>query len=418
MAFEVVVGIDVDSEGGYICVLSLDRKCLLERKYTNSELYQLITSDLVRIAPPNVSLVVMESTGGYSFFPHQVFSKMGYTVILENARFIKEYAKSFSFRGKKTDRYDAKLIALYGIERVLNKDYRPYEYSPLKVITRDWAKMRKQKQIVESVVFSRMVVIFPSITSLFGGNPLRTKVGRAIISNYSGWHHIVQEGLERLERVLCSVKGIGRYGSKEFVFEVYRFAEKMAQSGYVPDEYLVFSLRMKLEELEFFERAIEEQERYLIKIGADIQEVRLLRTIPGMGDLSSVVFYAEVGDIGRFKSRDSLVAYIGFDPKYEESGKSVRRREEISRAGISYLRAIVYMAVLSLTRKGKLFHEEYLRLREKKGHKPAMMTLIRKYLRIIYQVLKKREAFAVPKGIAKGNEDIDFDMVDFTVEEG
>lgn len=412
--FRYVMGIDVDSEGGYLCVMSTDKKCLFETKYTNPEFYSLISSEILRIAPPHESLVVMESTGGYAFFPYQVFTKAGYRAVFENARLIKDYARSFSFRGKKTDKYDARIIAQYGIERVLAKDFRPYEYSELK---ERLARMRKQKQVVESVAFSRMVMIFPSITMMFGSNPFKTKIGRVILTNYEGWHDVVAQGKERLREVILSVRSAGRYGGERFVEELYTFAEKMAKSGYLPDKAIVYNFRHRLAELEFFESSLARLEEYIARLGDSIEDVILLRTISGIGRVSSVILHAEIGDVRRFRGRDELWAYIGFDPKYEESGFSVRRRGEISRAGISYVRAILYQAVMSLIRNGQLFHEEYRKLRERKKHKLAMMVLLRKYTRIIYQILKKKEPFRIPEGLKREWKEVNFDSLEYTVEE-
>lgn len=44
------------------------------------------------------------------------------------------------------------------------------------------------------------------------------------------------------------------------------------------------------------------------------QNVSLLTTIPGIGELTAITLVAEIGDFSRFKNSKSLVAYLGIDP--------------------------------------------------------------------------------------------------------
>ena len=61
-------------------------------------------------------------------------------------------------------------------------------------------------------------------------------------------------------------------------------------------------------------RALSRQERYKKKIG-------LLRTIPGVGGITALLFTTEIGDINRFKKFDSLCDYVGLVPKVNGSGE-------------------------------------------------------------------------------------------------
>jgi len=387
-----VFGVDVDSKACQICVKDLSKRTLLNQKIHNLELTAFVENRLIKAFPPQETLVVMESTGkSYYLFPKHVFERFGYEVRVENPRFISRFAESLSVRGKKTDKYDAEVIALYGIERCLNSYKVSYLPNDLKSTVRHWAKLRKVKQEVEGHAFSQALVVFPLIDEVFGGSPLKSKIGRAVLKRFSGWHELASFSYDGLVLFLGEQVKRGR-GKKEFAQRLLKYAELISRSGYIPSEKSVELLKFALEELEKFEAFLSWMEKYLISIGDNIEEVVLLRTIPGIGPLSSVVLYAEIGDIERFRDRDDLWAYFGMDPRNEESGQSVRRSSRISRAGISYVRGILYMIAFRLTRKGAPYFETYWELRRKgKSHKEALIVIAHKIVRIIYSVLKKKE---------------------------
>lgn len=412
-----VFGVDVDSKACQICIKDLSKRTLLNQKIHNLELTAFVENRLIKAFPPRETLVVMESTGkSYYLFPKHVFERFGYEVRVENPRFISRFAESLSVRGKKTDKYDAEVLALYGIERCLNSYKVSYLPNDLKSTVRHWAKLRKVKQEVEGHAFSQALVVFPLIDEVFGGSPLRSKIGRAVLKRFSGWHEIASLSYDELVLFLGEQVKRGR-GKKEFAQRLLKYAELINRSGYIPSEKSVELLKFALEELEKFEAFLSWIEEYLISIGDNIEEVVLLRTIPGIGPLSSVVLHAEIGDIERFRDRDDLWAYFGMDPRNQESGETIRKSSRISRAGISYVRGILYMIAFGLTRKGGPYYETYWELRRKgKSHKEALIVIAHKIVRIIYSVLKKKEPcrkFASHKY----KEVVDFERIEYEVEE-
>jgi len=61
-------------------------------------------------------------------------------------------------------------------------------------------------------------------------------------------------------------------------------------------------------------RALSRQERYRAKI-------TLIRSIPGVGEITALLFITEIGDITRFKEFDSLCDYVGLVPNVQGSGE-------------------------------------------------------------------------------------------------
>jgi transposase len=87
------------------------------------------------------------------------------------------------------------------------------------------------------------------------------------------------------------------------------------------------------EQIESLRKEVEAQAR-------EIDEVELLQTIPGVGPLTALQIYAEIGEVERFDRAAELVSYAGLDPSVHESADS-RTEGSISKQGNKYLRTAV-----------------------------------------------------------------------------
>lgn len=117
-------------------------------------------------------------------------------------------------------------------------------------------------------------------------------------------------------------------------------------------------------------------------------EFSTIRAMPGIGDTLAPRIIAEIGDIRRFKNRNSLIAYAGIDAPPYQSGTFTATERHISKRGNSYLRKIGYEIMQSVI-KHKISGDpvyEYIcqkRLEGKPGKK-AMIAGLNKFLRIYY----------------------------------
>lgn len=120
----------------------------------------------------------------------------------------------------------------------------------------------------------------------------------------------------------------------------------------------------------------------------------LLRSIDGIGKVSSASFIGEAGDISRYRSVKQLVSRLGIAPCENQSGTSVHKKPVMSRVGSAVLRHALYMAALVATRKNKVISAFYNRLLARgKCKKLAVIASMRKLLHIIWGVLTHRVKF-------------------------
>jgi len=120
----------------------------------------------------------------------------------------------------------------------------------------------------------------------------------------------------------------------------------------------------------------------------------LLMSIPGVGPVTAVSIWAEVGDFSRFSSPEKLCAFAGIVPTERSSG-GVQRLGHITRAGSTILRYILVEAAMRVrnTEKSTVLYEFYKTVKEKRGAMRARVALARKILSISWYMVKKGEQY-------------------------
>ena len=117
----------------------------------------------------------------------------------------------------------------------------------------------------------------------------------------------------------------------------------------------------------------------------------LLRTIPGIGPVTSATLLAHVPELGQLDGK-AIAKLVGVAPLNDDSGTLHRRRRIWG--GSAAVRAVLYMAALVATRRNPRIRAFYERLR--KAGKPAKVALVacmRKLLVVCNSVLRTGSAW-------------------------
>lgn len=80
-------------------------------------------------------------------------------------------------------------------------------------------------------------------------------------------------------------------------------------------------------------------------LAKDIEECRIIQSIPGIGEKIAATIISEIGEIDRFNHPKKLVAFAGIDPSIFESGTFKGTLNRITKRGPSRLRHALYTAV-------------------------------------------------------------------------
>ena len=125
----------------------------------------------------------------------------------------------------------------------------------------------------------------------------------------------------------------------------------------------------------------------------------LLESVQGVGRQTATTVLAELPPVAHLRSAEAAAAYTGLAPAEFQSGKSVRKRTRLSKAGNARLRTALYLPTLTAIRFHPVLRAFYARLRDPKragGPKPKMQAVgacMRKLVMVCYGVLKNRQPF-------------------------
>jgi len=117
-------------------------------------------------------------------------------------------------------------------------------------------------------------------------------------------------------------------------------------------------------------------------------EIKLLTTIPGIGDFSALLIYADIDDVKRFQDAKHLCSYAGIVPSVYQSGDTVRRGR-ITKTGSRLLRWVLVQAAHKAVVTDPHLNRFYEHLKGKKGSQKAIVAVARKILTYIYVMLTK-----------------------------
>lgn len=149
-----------------------------------------------------------------------------------------------------------------------------------------------------------------------------------------------------------------------------------------------------------YDGEIQKQNRQLREKAKQDERVSWLMTIPGIGECSAMMVLAEIGDLGRFATKEALCSYAGLVPRVRESaGKAARGG--ITRQGSSALRWIMVEAAQVATRSSQAARRYYERLARRKHKHVARVALARKLLIAVYALLHDSVLFDEDKFAAR-----------------
>jgi transposase len=325
------IGLDVHQKYAEGCEIGPDKKKRRFRIANTRESWE----EFAKTLDPETR-VVMEATSN-AFWIHDILSGYPGQVVVANPLKTRAIAEA----RVKTDALDAQILA-----QLLAADFIP----------ESWVPSKEEYQL--RVLLNHRIRLAKIRTML------KNKIHAALIRN----------GIQSPWSDLFGVNG------RKYLEQV-----TLPQS-----EQIVVSSSLKL--LDFVQQEMNVLESDLFSRAQSNPNVPLLMGIPGISVLSALTILAEIGDVSRFPSPKKLSCYAGLVPSVHQSGKT-RYTGNITKEGRTTLRWIlVQCAQRAIQSKGKL-RSFYLGLKEKKGHKIAIVATARKLLHVVWAVLVRQEEY-------------------------
>lgn len=353
------------------------------------------------VQPP----VVLESTGHYHTPIIQFLEEHHYLYIVVNP-LISYRAKSSSLRKVKTDVIDAyHLCELYYKEELEPYKKRGIQLLNLRNLTRQHETLTGlyvQAKLQFQAVLDQ---VFPEYKGVFGD--LYSKVSLLTLLAFPTSEAVLNTGERTTADTIASLcTSRSEKWAKEKSQKLQAAATRNPFQKTLYQSHL-FSLEMYIKMLLQYQEHLSKLEDEIDALAEEIEEYKIIQSIPGIGEKIAATIISEIGEIDRFNHPKKLVAFAGIDPSVYSSGKFTATINRITKRGSSRLRHALYMAVRCGIRdkRKKKTDEEILprnkRLREfydkkrneGKPFRVAIIACINKLLHWIYALLNNRTTF-------------------------
>ncbi|MDR6496730.1 transposase [Paraburkholderia terricola] len=124
------------------------------------------------------------------------------------------------------------------------------------------------------------------------------------------------------------------------------------------------------------------------------QHVQLLKTIPGVGDLTARVLVAEIGvDMMRFPDSAHLISWAGLCPRNDESAGK-RRSTRVRKSGTWLKTALVTAAWAAVRTKNSYLFAQFTRIKARRGSKKAIIAVAASMLTAAWHMLRNGVEYA------------------------
>ena len=379
----VFVGIDVAKDKHDCFILNSEGEVLTDvfTIANNREGFELLLKRIRSCTRPADRIKVgLEATGHYSNNIVRFLLDNGLAPVVINPLHTNLYRKSLSLRQTKTDRIDARTIAMMLMSDVDLKSYTNilYHNEELKSLTRyRFDKVHEVAKLKQSV--SRLVnILFPELESLVSSLHLTSIY--AILSEFPGAKQIADSHLTHFRAVLKNASK-GRYG-REKADEIHAAAAKSIGSV-SPAKSL--ELKHTIQQIRLLDKEIAETEASIREIMDGMASPIL--SIPGIGYRMGAMILAEIGDFSKFESADKILAYAGLSPSIYQSGKfnATGAYAHMEKRGSRYLRYALINAAKYVCHWDPVFAAYLEKKRgEGKHYTVAISHATKKLVRVIF----------------------------------
>lgn len=380
------------------------------RDDTNVKSFKTFTADLNNLADwltvCGVKTVAMESTGVYWIPVFEILEKRGFDVNLVNSRAIKNVS------GKKTDILDCQWIQQLHSYGLLKSSFRPEEQmASLRSLIRHRAMLIKYRAIHiqhmqknAEIMNLKLSTVIRDITGKTG-----MKIIRAIVD---GQRDPVKLAQFRDPRCFSSEQEIakaleGNYKAEHIfglsqALKLYDFYSQQIEDCDNQIEKNYTAVRFYTQNKEELPPLPKKRvTNYKNKPGFDLRTHLYnicgvdLTEIDGIDALTAQTVLSEIGlDMDKWKTMKHFTSWLGLCPNNKSTGGKVfyRGSKKINNRAALALR----VAARSLDRSNSALGAFYRRMRAKHGSLKANLAAAHKMARIIYCMLKRKEAYNDP----------------------
>ena len=338
----------------------------------------------------NIS-VIMESTGIYHRPIERFFLENNFKVYTINALYSKMYKRNL--RKTKTDKLDCISLS----ELFFTTDFKQYIkpddlYLNMNALSRQYFAISDLCTNIKNRYKNLIYLCFPEYEVIFKGEMIYSNIALSFIEKYPHADIISNTRIDVLQNFFK--KNNFRYWKRKANI-IKGYALKSYPSVNMNDES-VSNLSQLARLINNYQKEIETIKYKLVFLAKKSKYFESINSIFGIGEFTTSILIAELGDINRFNNIKELTAFCGLDPSIKQSGRCIDIHGPISKSGNKYLRKILFVSCLNIVGLSPKCHvqndiEIYYRKKRNEGkhHYAATIACTTKLLRKILALCKQ-----------------------------
>lgn len=380
-----------DVSKGYADFVILDsKKQIVEKNFElgdsyagHNELYEKLNK-FMEDRPGAKLYAAVESTGGYENNWYNTLFKCQRAIDVSVTRLNPigvHHSIKAGMRRNVTDKISAYAIAEFLIMQGENIRFDVDTY---------YAELRKMKSFVDMLTKQKVQCENQLESVLYSANPEVLVYCEEFKPAWLFLLLLQYPTADKLSRAhLESLKKIPFIKDKQAEQILEKSKKSVASSSGPVTEMLIKEMITQINHLE---ELIKKHKKVMAK-NCKLEEVELLKSIPGIADYSAISLMLEIGLIERFESSKKLASFFGVHPVYKQSGDG-KWGMYMSKQGRSAPRATLFMSVFSGIQYNPIIKDVYKKHVKNGMQKGAAMGVcMHKLLRIVYGILKSNKPF-------------------------
>ncbi len=386
------LAIDVAKGKSMVSLISSCGEVLIDPYEINHSIndFTNLLNRIKKLKLDNVS-VIMESTGIYHRPIERFFLENDFKVYTINALYSKMY--KHNLRKTKTDKLDCISLA----ELFFTTDFKQYIkpddlYLNMNALSRQYFALSDLCTNIKNRYKNLIYLCFPEYEIIFKGEMIYSNIALSFIEKYPHADIISNTRIDALQNFLK--KNNFRYWKRKANI-IKEYALKSYPSVNMNEES-ISNLSQLARLINDYQKEIETIKYKLVFLAKKSKYFESINSIFGIGEFTTSIIIAELGDINRFNNIKELTAYCGLDPSIKQSGRSIDIHGPISKSGNKYLRKILFVTCLNIVRLSSKCHvqndiEIYYRKKRNEGkhHYAATIACTTKLLRKILALCKQ-----------------------------
>ena len=386
------LAIDVAKGKSMVTLVSSSGEVLIDPYEVNHSIndFSNLLNRITSFKLDNIS-VIMESTNIYHRPIERFFLENNFKVFVINPIYGRMHKRNL--RKTKTDKEDCFNLVNLFISNTFKEYIKPDQlYLDLNALSRQYFALDELCVNIKNRYRNLVYLCFPEYEEIFKGTLIYSNIALEFIESYPHADIISNTRIDKLQNFFK--KREFRYWKSKANL-IKEIASKSYPSVNMNDE-LVSNLSQIARLVNEYQKAIDIIKYKIISLAKKSKYFEPINSIYGIGEFTTSIIIAELGDINRFNNIKELTAYCGLDPSIKQSGKSINIRGPISKSGNKYMRKILYIACSNIIRLAAISKQEndieiYYRKKRNEGkhHYAAIVACTTKLLRKILALCKQ-----------------------------